>query len=160
MNFSTTVSLDSLDLTFPSPNCPAEFSSATPTTCSGNPTAVTKAVNPPRLKLINKGEMNMFISTSDVTEDKKYRQYLLMERLLSLPMKEPTSNILHKSQISGEQKQYDDHELSYLFINSEANYILLINHHQRYVLKLLESASESYLSVQSCLELSHIKLRN
>lgn len=33
-----------------SPNCPAEFRRATPATCSGNPAAATKAVNPPRLK--------------------------------------------------------------------------------------------------------------
>ena len=50
--FCNSVSSDSLDLLFTFPNCPAEFSSATPTTCSGNPAAATKAVKPPRLKNI------------------------------------------------------------------------------------------------------------
>lgn len=46
-----TVSSGSVVPVFAFPNCPAEFNNATPTTCSGNPEAVTNAVNPPRLKI-------------------------------------------------------------------------------------------------------------
>lgn len=46
------------------PNCPAEFSNATPMTCSGNASAVNKAVNPPRLKILT--FCHMAISSSSL----------------------------------------------------------------------------------------------
>lgn len=49
INFVITVSSASSRFLLSAANCPAEFSSATPVTCSGNPTATVNAVNPPRL---------------------------------------------------------------------------------------------------------------
>lgn len=52
IKFRPADSSGSMVSSFGFPNCPAELSNATPTTWSGNASAVSKAVNPPRLKKV------------------------------------------------------------------------------------------------------------
>lgn len=79
--FCKTLSSEFLTLALGFPNCPAELSSTTPATCSGNPPADTKAVNPPRLYIYKNSHL---CEKTSYCEKSKSKLCLVMEILLKM----------------------------------------------------------------------------